>query len=60
MDLMLKDVRTALDLADEMKVPWMIGSAVHEMIRAARNNLTDNADYAEIGRWIEQNADIEL
>jgi len=60
MDLMLKDVRTALDLADDMKVPWMIGSAVHEMIRAARNNLTDNADYAEIGRWIEQNADIEL
>lgn len=60
MDLMLKDVRTALDLADEMKVPWMVGNTVHEMIRAARNNLTDNADYAEIGRWIEQNADIEL
>ena len=33
---MIKDVATALDLAHEMGVPWMIGGTVYEMYQAAR------------------------
>lgn len=60
MDLMIKDVATALDLAHEMSVPWTVGSTVHEMYQAARNHLIDNADNSEIARWIEANGGLEL
>ena len=60
MDLMIKDVATALDLAHEMGVPWTIGSTVHEMYQAARNHMIDNADNSDIARWIEANGGIEL
>ena len=60
MDLMIKDVATALDLAHEMGVPWTIGSACHEMYQAARNNLIANADNSDIARWIEANGGLEL
>ena len=60
MDLMIKDVATALDLAHEMGVPWTIGSTVHEMYQAARNHMIDNADNSDIARWIEANGAIEL
>ena len=60
MDLMIKDVATALDLADEMGVPWQIGSTIHEMYQAARNHMIDNADNSDIARWIEANGGIEL
>lgn len=59
-DLMIKDVATALDLAHEMQVPWTIGSTVHEMYQSARNHLIDNADNSEIARWIEANGGLEL
>ena len=60
MDLMIKDVATALDLAHDMGVPWTIGSTVHEMYQAARNQLIDNADNSDIARWIEANGGLEL
>ena len=60
MDLMIKDVATALDLAHEMGVPWMIGGTVYEMYQAARNHMIDNADNSDIARWIEANGGIEL
>ncbi|MFL2540850.1 MAG: NAD(P)-dependent oxidoreductase [Candidatus Latescibacterota bacterium] len=60
MDLMIKDVATALDLAHEMGVPWQIGSTIHEMYQAARNHMIDNADNSDIARWIEANGGIEL
>ena len=60
MDLMIKDVATALDLAREMRVPWMIGGTVYEMYQAARSHMIDNADNSDIARWIEANGGIEL
>ena len=60
MDLMIKDVATALDLAHEMGVPWMIGGTVYEMYQAARNHMIDNVDNSDIARWIEANGGIEL
>ena len=60
MDLMIKDVATALDLAHEMGVPWQIGSTIYEMYQAARNHMIDNADNSDIARWIEANGGIEL
>ena len=60
MDLMIKDVATALDLAHEMGVPWMSGGTVYEMYQAARNHMIDNADNSDIARWIEANGGIEL
>jgi len=60
MDLMIKDVATALDLAHELGVPWMIGGTVYEMYQAARNHMIDNADNSDIARWIEANGGIEL
>jgi len=60
MDLMIKDVATALDLAHEMGVPWMIGSTCYEMYQAARNQLIANADNSDIARWIEANGGVEL
>ena len=60
MDLMIKDVATALDLAHEMGVPWMTGGTVYEMYQAARNHMIDNADNSDIARWIEANGGIEL
>ncbi len=60
MDLMIKDVATALDLAHEMGVPWMVGGTIYEMYQAARNHMIDNADNSDIARWIEANGGIEL
>ena len=60
MDLMIKDVATALDLAHEMGVPWMVGGTVYEMYQAARGHMIDNADNSDIARWIEANGGIEL
>ena len=60
MDLMIKDVATALDLAHEMGAPWMVGGTVYEMYQAARGHMIDNADNSDIARWIEANGGIEL
>ncbi len=60
MDLMVKDVATALDLARELGVPWMVGGTVFEMYQAARNHLIANSDNSDIARWIETNGGIEL
>jgi 3-hydroxyisobutyrate dehydrogenase len=60
MDLMIKDVNTALDLAQELGVGWMVGGTVRDMYAAARNHLIDNADNSEIARWIEANGGLEL
>ena len=60
MDLMVKDVATALDLAHELGVPWMVGGTVFEMYQAARNHLIANSDNSDIARWIEANGGIEL
>ncbi|MDP6389988.1 MAG: NAD(P)-dependent oxidoreductase [Alphaproteobacteria bacterium] len=60
MALMMKDIDTALDLAKEMEVGWLIGGLVRNIYRAARNQLPDDADNAEVVKWLEANAGIEL
>ncbi len=60
MDLMVKDINTALDLAREVGVAWMTGSLVGNIYKAAQNRLPEGADNAAVARWLEENAGTEL
>ena len=60
LDLMIKDLETALELANEMNIPWFTGNTTHGMYQAARNQLIENSDNSDVARWIETNAGVRL
>lgn len=51
--LMLKDMRTALALADEMGASMDVGRRAVEVWTGSAAALPDGADHTEIARWIE-------
>lgn len=60
LDLMVKDLATALDLARDTRTPATFATACGELWTAAQQNLEAGADHTEIVRWLEQTADVAL
>ncbi len=52
--LMLKDMRTATDLAEQLEVPDELGRAAVEMWARAANDLEPTADHTEIAKWLAE------
>jgi 3-hydroxyisobutyrate dehydrogenase len=51
-DLMVKDMRIALDLAATLELPAELGNRALELWEEARPSLPEAADHTEIGRWL--------
>lgn len=58
--LMVKDLRTALELAHETSTPVPIGASCLEEWTAASRLLKDDADHTAIANYIEAQAGTEL
>jgi 3-hydroxyisobutyrate dehydrogenase len=50
--LMLKDMRIATDLAEQVGSPDLLGQAVVDLWTSAAEELPDDADHTEIARWL--------
>jgi 3-hydroxyisobutyrate dehydrogenase len=50
--LMLKDMKTAVDLADQVHSESRLSHAAVQLWEEAAANLPDNADHTEIARWV--------
>lgn len=61
MRLMVKDLRTALDLAHDTRATAPLAAACLEACLGAQNTLDDpSADHTEVARYVERNAGTEL
>jgi 3-hydroxyisobutyrate dehydrogenase len=60
MDLMVKDLTTAVDLARETKTPAVFSVACRELWAAALSKLENEADHTAVVRWFEEMAEDEL
>lgn len=54
LQLMLKDMRIALGLAQQVELGSRLGERAVELWAAAGEGLSQDADHTEIARWIEQ------
>lgn len=50
--LMLKDVRIAIDLAEQLGLPTALGTCVTERWQEAADGLPPDADHTEVAAWI--------
>lgn len=50
--LMAKDMRIALDLAEQLGIPSTLGAASVSLWEAAGQDLAPDADHTEIARWV--------
>lgn len=60
MQLMVKDLRTALDIAHDAGVPVPVSAAVLEEWIAALGAIDHPADHTEIASYVESRADVRL
>ena len=60
LDLMLKDLTTATDLARDLGVPFLFSSACRELWAAAQAGLGKGVDHTGVARWFEELAQIRL
>lgn len=60
LDLMLKDLTTAIDLARKTGTPTLLGSACRELWAAARSGLEPGADHTAVVQWLEKLAGVTL
>jgi 3-hydroxyisobutyrate dehydrogenase len=60
MDLMVKDLTTATDLAREMGIPALFSSACRELWVAAQCGLESGVDHTGVVRWFEELAQLRL
>lgn len=60
LDLMLKDVATAVDLAQETETPAPLAAATRELLERAREDLPAGVDYMQIVRHLEALADASI
>jgi len=60
LDLMLKDLTTAADLARDLGVPFLLGSACRELWAAAQTGLEKGVDHTGVVRWFEELAGTRL
>jgi 3-hydroxyisobutyrate dehydrogenase len=59
-DLMVKDLTTATDLAREMGIPALFSSACRELWVAAQSGLESGVDHTDVVRWFEELAQLRL
>jgi 3-hydroxyisobutyrate dehydrogenase len=60
LDLMVKDLRTALDLAHDTRTPAPLSATCLEEWQAAAEQLGGRADHTQIAAYVEAQAGIEL
>jgi 3-hydroxyisobutyrate dehydrogenase len=60
LDLMVKDLTTAVDLARETKTPAVFSATCRELWAAALSKLENEADHTAVVRWFEEMAEDEL
>ena len=60
MDLMVKDLTTAIELAREMGIPALFSSACRELWVAAQSGLESGVDHTGVVRWFEELARLQL
>lgn len=60
LDLMLKDVATAVELAQETETPAPLAAATRELLTEARTSLPAGSDYMQIVRHFEAEAGAEI
>lgn len=60
LDLMVKDLTTAIELARDTRVPALLGSGCRELWAAAQSRLGEGVDHTAVVRWLEELATIEL
>lgn len=60
LDLMLKDLTTAVDLARKTGTPALFASACRELWAAAKAGLEPGADHTAVVKWLEQLAGVTL
>lgn len=60
LDLMLKDLDTAMNLARELEVPAIFSNSCRELWAAAQSSLGRGLDHTEVVRWFEQLAHARL
>jgi len=60
LELMVKDLTTALELSREKGVPAIFSGVCRELWATARSRLETGADHTAVVRWFEELADIEL
>jgi 3-hydroxyisobutyrate dehydrogenase len=60
LDLMVKDLTTAVDLARETRTPAIFSAACRELWAAALSRLENEADHTAVVRWFEEMAETEL
>jgi 3-hydroxyisobutyrate dehydrogenase len=60
LELMLKDMGIAVDLARELELPMMLGGASHQLWQAAHLAQGKGASVVEIVRWVEKTMKSEI
>jgi 3-hydroxyisobutyrate dehydrogenase len=60
LDLMVKDLTTATDLARDIGMPALFSSACRELWVAAQSGLESGVDHTGVVRWFEELARIRL
>ena len=60
LDLMVKDLTTAVDLARETSTPAVFSAACRELWAAALSRSENEADHTAVVRWFEEMADSQL
>jgi 3-hydroxyisobutyrate dehydrogenase len=60
LDLMVKDLTTAVELARETRTPAIFSAACRELWAAALSRLENEADHTAVVRWFEEMAETEL
>ena len=60
LDLMVKDLTTAVDLARETSTPAVFSAACRELWAAALSRLENEPDHTAVVRWFEEMAETEL
>lgn len=60
LELMVKDLGLAVDLAHETSTPVIFSASCRELWASALCALEDNPDHTEIARWLEQTVNTEI
>lgn len=60
LDLMVKDLTTAVDMARETSTPAVFSAACRELWAAALSRLESEADHTAVVRWFEEMAEAQL
>jgi len=60
LDLMVKDLTTAVDLARDTQTPFIFSSLCRELCAGARTTLGEDLDHTDVVRWFEELAKTTL